>query len=47
MARSSLNSAKKMVKRGGELVALCHDVKKSGYKAKNAYGAKSLFYGET
>ncbi len=42
-----LGSAKKMVKRGGEWVAVCHEVAKTGYKAKNAYGAKSIFYGET
>ena len=36
-----------MVKRGGEWVAVCHEVAKTGYKAKNAYGAKSIFYGET
>ena len=28
-------------------MAVCYEVPKTGYKAKNAYGAKSIFYGET
>ena len=42
-----LGSATKLVKVGGELVAVSHEVAKTGYKADNAYGAKSVFTGET
>lgn len=42
-----LGTAKLLVKQGGELVAVPHAVKKTGYKAPNAYGAKDIFNGET
>ena len=46
-ACSGLNSAAGLVTVGGDLVAVPHYVKATGYKAKNAYGAKPVFKGET
>uniref|UniRef100_A0A7S0WNU4 Uncharacterized protein n=1 Tax=Pyramimonas obovata TaxID=1411642 RepID=A0A7S0WNU4_9CHLO len=34
-------------KRQGEVIAVCHPLQKTGYKAPNAYGAKAIFEGET
>ena len=42
-----LGSATKLIKVGGELMAVSHEVPKTGYKSENAYGAKSVFIGET
>ena len=36
-----------MIRQGGELVAVPHYIKPTGFKAPNAYGAKDLFSGET
>ena len=44
---SPLGTAKGLVKQGGELVAVPHYIKPTGYKAPNAYGAKDIFSGET
>lgn len=44
---SSLESAQGLIKVAGELVAVPHTSEKTGYKAKNAYGAKAVFTGET
>jgi len=43
----NVGSAVRLVKQGGELVAIPHYVKPSGYKAPNAYGAKAIFTGDT
>ena len=45
--RSALGSARKLVKQGGEWVAIAHKVPKTGFKADNAYGAKPPFSGMT
>eukprot|EP00217_Crustomastix_stigmatica_P008655 CAMPEP_0183803456 /NCGR_PEP_ID=MMETSP0803_2-20130417/33020_1 /TAXON_ID=195967 /ORGANISM="Crustomastix stigmata, Strain CCMP3273" /LENGTH=196 /DNA_ID=CAMNT_0026048195 /DNA_START=37 /DNA_END=624 /DNA_ORIENTATION=- len=47
MADCHIGSARKLIRQGGELVAVAHPVKKTGYKAPNAYGAKAVFAGET
>mmetsp|Transcript_31774 Transcript_31774/g.101240 ORF Transcript_31774/g.101240 Transcript_31774/m.101240 type:complete len:155 (+) Transcript_31774:141-605(+) len=36
-----------IVSQGGEKIGICHPVKKTGYKAPNAYGAKKPFDGST
>mmetsp|Transcript_29830 Transcript_29830/g.41246 ORF Transcript_29830/g.41246 Transcript_29830/m.41246 type:complete len:175 (-) Transcript_29830:172-696(-) len=41
------NSATMTAKRQGEVIAIAHDVAKTGYKADNAYGAKAIFEDET
>jgi len=43
----AIGSATKLVKQGGELVAIPYPTPKTGYKAANAYGAKTIFSGET
>jgi len=43
----ALGSAQKMVKRGGEWVAIAHKMEKTGFKATNAYGSKKNFSGLT
>jgi len=43
----AIGSAVKLIKQGGELVAIPHHVKPTGYKAPNAYGAKAIFSAET
>ena len=45
--RSNLNSAKKMIKQGGEWVVAPHVVPPTGFKAPNAYGATPVFDGMT
>lgn len=43
----ALRSAVGLVRIGGELVAMPHRTAKTGYKAPNAYGARSVFTGDT
>ena len=47
IGKPALGSAKKLKYEGGRVVAVPHPVKKSGYKAVNAYGASSVFESET
>ncbi|GMH36398.1 hypothetical protein BSKO_04266 [Bryopsis sp. KO-2023] len=42
-----LASARGLIRVAGELVAIPHHIEKTGYKAKNSYGAKAVFSGET
>ncbi|KAK3241624.1 hypothetical protein CYMTET_48628 [Cymbomonas tetramitiformis] len=44
---SNTNSSMKTAKRQGDVIAVAHDVQKTGYKANNAYGAKAIFEDET
>lgn len=41
------HSAVVTAKRQGEVIAIAHHTKKTGYKADNAYGAKAIFDDET
>jgi len=42
-----LGSVQRLERRGGQIIAVTHDVTKTGYKAPNAYGARSVFQSET
>jgi hypothetical protein len=42
-----LGSARRLERRGGGLVAVPHVVKKTGFKARDAYGARPVFQSET
>lgn len=42
-----MGSVQRLERRGGEIIAVPHDVPKTGYKAPNAYGARSVFQSET
>lgn len=44
---SNLNSARTLMRQGGEWVAEPHTVPKTGYKAPNSYGATPVFDGMT
>lgn len=45
--RSALGSATRIERRGGELVAFAHEIKPSGYKCANAFGARPAFDAQT
>ena len=45
--RSNLNSARSLVKQGGEWVAMPHSLPATGFRAPNAYGATPVFDGMT
>ena len=44
---SPLGTGTRLVRVGGELVAIAHTVKPTGYKAPNAYGSRTRFDGST
>ena len=44
---SPLGTGTRLVRVGGELVAIAHTVKPTGYKAPNAYGSRTRFDGTT
>ena len=46
-ACSNLGTGTYIFKSAGEIMVVPHKLKKTGYKAPNAYGARPLFSGET